>query len=118
MNSVQQNVSIAAGASLSASINLGEGNLASLIMPAAWTAAILTFQGSIDGVNFYDLFDEAGNEIQYTAAAMALLVGKMVPVDAYDSAACNYIKLRSGTSASAVNQTVARTFGIVTRRYE
>ena len=52
---------IAISTSLSAAIALPPGWYpAAILMPAAWTAADLTFQLSLDGTTFADLYDEAG----------------------------------------------------------
>ena len=49
-------VTILSGASLSDSISLGNRHLMSIIIPAAWTAAALTFQFSTDDVTYYNAF--------------------------------------------------------------
>ena len=45
-------VTIANGTSLSAAVNLGSGKLRGIALPAAWTAAVLSFQVSLDGTTF------------------------------------------------------------------
>jgi hypothetical protein len=95
-------VTIANNASLSGAFYVGHGRLVSIIMPATWTAAVLTFQGSDDGVTFYDIYDSNGTEVSATVAA-----AHMVTIDEFMGAP--WMKLRSGTGASAVAQGGART---------
>ena len=65
-----QTVTIAATASLSDAARLPNGHeVVGITMPAAWTAANLTFQASPDGSTFYNLYDDEGNEVTVTAAA-------------------------------------------------
>ena len=45
----QISVTIASGASLSAATDLGPYRVFAVVMPASWTTANLTFQGSSDG---------------------------------------------------------------------
>jgi hypothetical protein len=100
-------VVIANGASLSGTVDLGGRKLVALIMPDAWTAASLTFQGSVDGTNFFNVYDGA-TERALTVAAnyySALAIGDWVGF--------RWIKIRSGTAALAVNQAAARTLTLV-----
>lgn len=100
-------VSIANGASLSGVVDLGDGAVAGIIMPAAWTAASLTFQVSRDGTTFYDLYSGA---TEYSVTGVA---------DVYQALDPNifrgvrYVKVRSGASAAAVAQGAARTAYLV-----
>jgi len=61
-------VTIANGASLSGAANLGEARICAIMMPADWTAADLTFQASIDGSTFYNVYDEFDTEVTVQAA--------------------------------------------------
>src|SRR5438105_1968618 len=90
---------IASGASLSGIIALFSSAFVGLLMPAAWTTAVLTFQGSYDGTTFANLYDSGGNEVTFTVAQ-----GNMVAGDASSFAGLSHMKIRSGTSGSAVNQ--------------
>lgn len=99
------------GQSLSDTISNGKTNVIGIIMPAAWTAANLTFQASIDGTNFFDLFDQAGNEVSIPAAASRYIGG----LDALAFGSFNYLKIRSGTSSVPVNQGGNRSITLVMR---
>lgn len=101
-------VDIANGASLSDALNLVGHTMVGIVMPSSWTAASLTFQASIDGTNYFNLFDDGGNEQTVTAAASEHLF-----LSPLEWIGINWIKVRSGTSGAAVNQGGARTIQIV-----
>jgi hypothetical protein len=106
-----QDVTIASGASLSGAARLPNGHcLVGIVMPAAWTAANLTFQASEDGAAYANLYDKNGTEITVTAAA-----SRYIELSPSDWCAVPFLKVRSGTAASAVNQAAARTITLVTR---
>ena len=94
---------IANGASLSTAVPIFGGLPACIEMPAAWTAANLTFQTSGDGTNYFNLYDENGTEINVTAAASI-----RIRLEPSQWAGIAKIKIRSGTAAAAVNQGAER----------
>lgn len=97
---------IASGASLSDILNVWPCQVSAIVMPAAWTAASLSFQGSMDGVNFTDLVNDSGVEYELpilVSQSMQLNVPLTFP----------YIKVRSGLSAAAVNQGAARSISLI-----
>lgn len=106
-------VSIANGQSLSGEVDLGGYPIVAIEMPAAWTVANLTFQGSsASGGTFKDVYDDGGVEALVVAAA-----GRIIGVDAIAGvlAALRYIKVRSGTSGTPVNQGAARTLNLIVK---
>lgn len=104
---ITQTALIANGASLSSVIDLGAGKLVAIQMPAAWTAAALTFQASIDGTNYFDVYDTS-TERNYTVAASRMLVLQLP-----DWVGIKYLKIRSGTSGTPVNQGADRTLTLL-----
>jgi len=107
---------IASGAALSGPINLGAKVLCAIIMPAAWTAAALTFQASDDGGNtWYSVYDDQGNEV--TIASAAVNASSRISMDPSNFAGIDFIKIRSGTTAAPVNQGAACTLTLVARKY-
>lgn len=100
---------IAINTSLSAAVNLEHNDLFAIEMPSAWTAAVLTFQGSYDGATFLDLYDDAGTEISFTVDASRYVLIR-TPAQFFG---LKQVKVRSGTSAAAVNQGVARTVNLI-----
>ena len=107
-------VTIANGASVSGTLDLRDSSIAGVIFPAAWTAAALT-------IEVYDevalawigiVYDDLGTQVNVIASpvvstAYTLSVLGMLPY--------RYVRLRSGTTASAVNQAGARSITVITR---
>jgi hypothetical protein len=111
LNIDQYAVTIGAGASLSGSIAMGADTLVGLVMPSAWTAAGLSFQVSADGgTTWVELCDTTGTLIALSAAA-----SHFVQVAASNWRGINMIKVRSGTAAAPVNQTLAATIVLIGR---
>lgn len=106
---VNTKINIANGQSLSSAAYFGGKRLARIIIPATWTAASLSFQHSVNGVTFNDLYDESGNEITVSAVA-----GKAMSISSNVIGLCdlNYLKVRSGTTGTPVAQGGARVLGI------
>ena len=101
---------IANGASLSGALDLGSMRLAGVLMPAAWTAAGLTFQASYDNVTYFNVFGDAA---EYAVASAAASVNNFVAVDRTKFASVRFIKVRSGTSGTPVNQGAQRLLPLV-----
>lgn len=101
---------IAGGESLSQSIAIGKGCIPVAIkMPAAWTAASLTFLAASGSETPADLYDGA-NEVQVTAAASRYIV-----LEGAVFFTVRTLRIRSGTSATPVNQAAARTLRVICR---
>jgi hypothetical protein len=96
------------GTALSGAVKLGGATLLGIEMPAAWTAADLTFQHSVDGTNFFDMYDAAGVEIKITAIVSHYAI---LSVLAWQGVI--YLKVRSGVGATPVNQGADRILKLV-----
>lgn len=83
--------------------------LVSIQMPATWATADLTLQASMDGVNYFDVYKADGTELVISAAQQ-----RMIRLNEFQT--WPYIKLRSGTAATPVNQTAERTLLLDLRR--
>lgn len=92
------------GASLSDAIDCSLGRLAHIEMPASWTTANLTLQASdaLDGT-YNNLYDSFGTEYAIIAAASRSII---VPLA--DFLGVRYLKVRSGTAGTPVNQGAER----------
>jgi hypothetical protein len=105
-------VSIAAGASLSGATSFPldqDGyQITGIVMPAAWDAAGLTFQGSVDDTTYGNVVDATGAEVSATVAA-----GQYLAVPPALLQGISYLKLRSGTSAVPVVQAAKRDLTLV-----
>ena len=98
-------VTIASGASLSAAINLQGRTVTGIIMPAAWTTANITFQAAAaEADTFVDVYATGGSEKSVTVAA-----SRYVAIDTTDMLGLHFIKVRSGTTGTPVNQGADRT---------
>jgi hypothetical protein len=80
-------------------------------MPSGWDAASITFQASSDCTNFFNLFNDSGNEVTVTGPAASEYILIASPVQFLGVGPC--IKVRSGTNAAPVNQTANRTITLV-----
>lgn len=95
---------ISNGLSLTNRIEGGNYRLTAIQTPAAWTAAVLTFQGSPDGVTFTDLYDQYGTEVNFACST-----SRSISVDPTLFAGYPFFKIRSGTTGSPVTQGADRT---------
>ena len=102
---------IATGAALSDTIFTGGLPICGIAMPAAWDAADLTFKASCDvAANVANVYDKDGLELDFKTAA-----GNFITCDPSYFAGVRYIKVRSGTNASAVNQSATRSITLAIR---
>lgn len=99
---------IANGESLSAGVRFDGAALVAIIMPAAWTAASLTFQASVDDITYNNVYNESGIEKTVTAST-----SRYIALNPADFVGANYIKVRSGTSGTPVNQDAERALSLV-----
>jgi len=111
-----QDVVIANGQSLSGTIALGAGGerqLVGLQMPAAWTAASLTFAVSFDGTTFVPLYWDGAEYTILAAGGAAASLGVSLEPSAF--AGWPFVRVRSGTSGAPVNQGAERTLKALAR---
>ena len=102
-----------AGESMSEIVNLGttQNIVVGIAMPTeSWIPAVVTLQGSPDGINFYDIYDGVpGDELAFNVAP-----NTMVMINPNRMRCCQAVILRSGTRKNPVPQTSGvRIFGIV-----
>lgn len=103
---------IAINTSLSAAVDLGAGqSLVGIQIPAAWTTAPISLQVSADNVTYTPLYNSDGALVQQAAPAVSS--GYNFP--AAEMVGWRYVKIQSGVPGTLVNQTAARTIGLVTR---
>lgn len=106
-------VTIANGASLSGAIDLGSSSLAGILMPSAWTAAGLSFAVSTSLAGTYvPLWNAIGSE--YTVPSASAVASQFIVLPVADFLGIQFIKVRSGTAGSAVNQGASRDLVLVT----
>lgn len=101
-----ETATIASGASLSGLVYLWPTKAAAFIMPSTWTAAALSFQGSLDGQTFTDVYNDAGDEYTIPAtASQSIVLDAPLPFP--------YIKIRSGLTGAPVAQGAARSITVI-----
>lgn len=93
------------------SVKLGGLRLFGIVIPSAWTAANLTFQTSYDGVTYQNLYDKDGSEETVTVTD----TDTSIWLNPATFAAVPFLKIRSGTSGTPVNQAAARDILLVLR---
>lgn len=102
---------IANNGSLSGAVDTGNARLIAIVMPEAWTTAVLTFAAAATlAGTYYPVYDDAGVEVTVQAAAsraigVDLVAGALAPF--------RFIKIRSGTVGSAVNQGAERVITVL-----
>jgi hypothetical protein len=101
---VIKTATIALGASLSGAISLQGFKFFAIEMPASWDAANLSFQGSIDGTTYKELQIDGSPVLEVVAADKIYAVN----TNAFALATMPFLKVRSGTLATPVNQTAER----------
>lgn len=95
------------GTALSNIVDLQESRLVGIEMPAAWTAADLTFRGgagtssSESAPTVQDVYDDAAELTLTGGAARVVLFNPGTNVDRLMP---RYVQVRSGTAAAPVNQ--------------
>jgi len=107
---------IAAAASLSGDVDLGGDGARQLVglqLPAAWTAASLTFAVSADGEAYVPLFWGGAEYTVEAAGGAAASSGVSLEPAAF--ASWPFVRVRSGTAAAPVNQAAERTLQALTR---
>ena len=103
---------IANGASLSDAKKIKGNTPVGLLIPTAWTAAVITFEASFDNSTFAPVY-HLGVEYQLTGIPTA--DGAYVSIDPKAILGATSLKVRSGTKAAAVNQGAERVIQVVSR---
>ena len=104
---------ILSGASTTEEIDLEGHQLAAIQMPSAWTAAGISYLAATESGGTFQAVYNNGIEVTATVAASTCAV-------AADNALClaplRFIKIRSGTAGTPVNQTADRTLTLILKR--
>lgn len=102
---------IANGASLSAEVDLGLGlHVVGIITDSAWDTNVMSFQAATaSGGTFVDVYTIAGSEI----VTGSLVASHWHAFDPVDLRSVRYLKVRSGSSGAAVNQSGATVVTLV-----
>ena len=110
-------VTILEGESLSNAVDLGIGEaIVGVLMPGngggpgQWTTADITFQASLDGVTFRDVYTSTGVEL-----ALAVVDGGVVAFFSQLIGLPPIVKVRSGTAATPVAQSATQVVTLLTQ---
>jgi len=98
--------------SVSPALDVSDAPLVGIIMPAAWTAAALNLEVSADGTRWCKPYDAYGSAV---ASLATPVVDGAYAVDFSALLPWRWVRLRSGTSGSPVNQAAARTITMLQR---
>ncbi|MCP5362084.1 MAG: hypothetical protein H6908_05580 [Hyphomicrobiales bacterium] len=94
---VHTTITIASGQTTSDAVDLRGTTLIAIQMPGSWTSADISFQASIDGSTFYDVYDSQGVAVTYAAGASQLISVHNVAA----MAGLRYLKLVSSAAQGA-----------------
>jgi hypothetical protein len=108
------NAVIPNGDSVSNALEFNNSGMVGFVAPAAWTAAALNIEVSVDNTNWVTagIFDSASAAIGTWSSVTA---GAGYTVDIVNMLPWRFIRLRSGTAGIPVNQGAARTFNVISR---
>ena len=105
-------ITISSGQSESSVLAVVSETPVGIYMPATWDAADLEFSASPDGTTFYEVHD-LGTPLSVQAAA-----GQYIPLDVAKFVGIGYLKVRSTSGGSPVNQQADRVLTPVFRVLE
>ena len=117
MSLIQRTCTIAASGNLSDAIPMPDGAIVpiSILMSADWDAANLAFHGSIDGTNYYRLYD-VGGSVMVAAVGALSSAARFVMLGGLDMQAVTSLKVQSintTTPTTAATQTAARSLTVI-----
>jgi hypothetical protein len=105
-----KSVTITAGESLSPALQVGTGIPLALLTPATLVTTTMSFQGSLDGSTWLNLYDAGGVEV-----TMTIGTSRAISLEAIYLAGMQFLKLRLGTAGSPATEAADRIFTVVTR---
>jgi hypothetical protein len=104
-------VTFPSGGTESNGVFLGNGaTVVAFFAPTAWTSAFLSFSGSVNGVDWYPIYNSA--QIEYYGSPLSQYA---TYVDIQTFVPWPWIKFRSGIDHGAVAQAAERKFTLIAR---
>ncbi len=91
-----QNVTIASSGTESTALDLQGMGLVGMLIPSAFTGASVTFKASIDGTNFYDIYNSDNTQFSITVGT-----SRWYNLDIRDFLGARYVKIVSASSEGA-----------------
>lgn len=99
---------IANGTSATGILDIAERVIGAFLVPAGFDGTTVTILASVDGTNFFPVYDAAGTELAVTVA-----VNRYVVLSPDATRPFRYAQLRAGTAATPQNQSAARSIRVV-----
>lgn len=110
INQTLATATILSGQSVSNELDLGGSIPLHILIPAAWTAAAITIETSLDGINWVPfIYDDANALVQISSP----VAGNLYTLSFWGVYGLKKFRLRSGTSSSPINQSADRSITIV-----
>jgi hypothetical protein len=103
---IQNTPTIASGQQASSVIHTKGNSLCGILMPAAFTGTALTFLASVDGTNFFPIYN-ANGALSYSVAQ-----GQYVAINPQDFYGVQYLKIQSGSAEAATRSLICSLKGI------
>jgi len=100
-NMISTSASIAVGQSTTTAIELNANSILGITTASNVTGSAITFLVSVDGTNYFSLYDDTSTEVALILSASATRAYNL-PINTFYP--WNHVKIREGTSASPVNQ--------------
>ena len=106
-------VTITGGGSISTAANLAGCTVAGVVVGTAWTTANIAFTASVDGTNYFAVYDGFGSLVTVSAAA-----DRWIQLSPADTWGFRYVKVASVNTATgaAEAQAATRTLRIICRK--
>lgn len=106
-------VTITGGGSISTAANLQGCTVAGIVVGTAWTTANIALTASVDGTNYYAVYDVFGSLVTISAAA-----DRWIQLSPADTWGFRYVKIASVNTATgaAEAQAATRTLKIICRK--
>jgi hypothetical protein len=90
-------ITIPISTATSSSYELGGTHLVGILMPSAFTGTKLTIEGSIDGINFYQLYGSTSG----TAKEIKVTANKFIEIESNYDNPFNFVRLVSSANELA-----------------
>lgn len=87
---------------------IGDDFIVGLVCPDAWTPAVGTLMVSVQGDNYFDVFDGKGEEFIFNVTP-----GAIITVDPHILLMAAFVRIRSGTRDAPVLQEATRRFTMI-----
>lgn len=102
-------ITIPSGASMTSEFTLHGKTLVGIVTPPTWSATELTFQVSIDGTTFVDLYSDTAEVVAAAAPSRYIALNP--------AAWCGVVavKIRAGTTAAPITQAQQQTLTVSVR---